>query len=334
MTTEIVQIKRCRGMTLVELLMVVSIMTILLVVAIPMIRPAFQDRNLREAARMVNAFFAGAKARAAETGRPVGVWIERLDGPSPGTKMARRLYVAEVAPSFSGSILSARAGVSAGQLVFDPNGDNQVLLGLVASDEEIEIRFDHMGKWYRAKRSGNVFQFVDVMPPPPGALGASGVPYQIQLPPRRSIVSPLTLPSDMVIDLSVSGFGNGANARLFAAGAATTPVLIMFLPTGQMGEVYANNIQSMPSDSAYLLIGRAGKVVDPTTPQFLDAATSNLMDATNLWVTISNRTGAVSTADNADTTNFTLPGPPADPIVERIKSAREFARTSIQKGGR
>ena len=111
MTTEIVRIKRCQGMTLVELLMVISIMTILLVVAIPMIRPAFQDRNLREASRMVNAFFAGAKARAAETGRPVGVWIERLDGTAMGARTARRLYIAEVAPSFSGSTLSSRAGV-------------------------------------------------------------------------------------------------------------------------------------------------------------------------------------------------------------------------------
>ena len=70
--------RNCRGMTLVELMMVISIMTILMAVAIPLIRPAFQDRQLREASRQINAFFAGAKARAAETGRPLACGSRRM----------------------------------------------------------------------------------------------------------------------------------------------------------------------------------------------------------------------------------------------------------------
>ena len=87
-----------RGMTLVELLMVVATMTLLMAIAIPMVRPAFQNRQLREAARQTNAFFAGAMARAGETGRPVGVWIEASGVPGD-PQYATRLYLAEVAPA-------------------------------------------------------------------------------------------------------------------------------------------------------------------------------------------------------------------------------------------
>ena len=97
-------------MTLVELLMVVTIMTILMAVAIPMVRPAFQNRQLREATRQINAFFAGAMARAAETGRPVGVWIEASGVPGD-PQYATRLYLAEVAPSFTGAALGSRATI-------------------------------------------------------------------------------------------------------------------------------------------------------------------------------------------------------------------------------
>ena len=68
MSLRSILIRRRHGLTLVELLMVITIMTILMVVAIPMIRPAFQDRNLREAARQVNTFLRVAQARAARTG--------------------------------------------------------------------------------------------------------------------------------------------------------------------------------------------------------------------------------------------------------------------------
>ena len=98
-----------RGMTLVELMMVISIMTILMAVAIPLIRPAFQDRQLREASRQINAFCAGAR-RAAETGRPHGVWIEAAGVPGE-PQYAVRLYTAEVSPNFTGEVLGARATV-------------------------------------------------------------------------------------------------------------------------------------------------------------------------------------------------------------------------------
>ncbi len=94
------------GMTLVELLMVIGIMTLLLAVSIPMIRPAFQDRYMREAARQVNAFsLAGAKHGRPSWDDRWRVWIERVDATELGSRHATRLYLAEVAASFTGASL-------------------------------------------------------------------------------------------------------------------------------------------------------------------------------------------------------------------------------------
>ena len=85
-----------------------------------------------------------------------------------------------------------------------------------------------------------------------------------------------------------------------------------------------------PTGPVFLLIGRRAKVVDPTTPEFVDPESSNLADPANLWLTVNHRTGVVTTEDNASTLGL----PSSATFVDRIKGAREFARGSRQKGGR
>ena len=68
---------RRRAMTLVELLVVVAIMLMLAAVAIPAMRPSMEGRKTREAARAINVYLSSARNRAIESGRPVGVQIER-----------------------------------------------------------------------------------------------------------------------------------------------------------------------------------------------------------------------------------------------------------------
>lgn len=67
-----------RGLTLVELLVVVAIMSILVGSAIPLLSPSGDGRRLREASRSLNTFLTGAQTRAVETGRPFGVRIKKL----------------------------------------------------------------------------------------------------------------------------------------------------------------------------------------------------------------------------------------------------------------
>jgi type II secretory pathway pseudopilin PulG len=94
-------------MTLVELLVVVMIMIILLGIAVPLMKPQLADRRIREASRQLNAFIAAAQARAAATGRSVGVSFSRTD--NVNTNISYQVYYAETPAPYVGDTTSARA---------------------------------------------------------------------------------------------------------------------------------------------------------------------------------------------------------------------------------
>jgi prepilin-type N-terminal cleavage/methylation domain-containing protein len=74
-----------RGVTLVELLVVIMIMLMITAIAIPVIAPALKNRDVREAARMVDVYFNGARTRAMNANHPYGVMIERIPGQPNGS---------------------------------------------------------------------------------------------------------------------------------------------------------------------------------------------------------------------------------------------------------
>ena len=57
-----------RGVTLVELLVVISILSVIFAVMIPRLRAVNEDRNIREAARVVASAFSKASSRAINEG--------------------------------------------------------------------------------------------------------------------------------------------------------------------------------------------------------------------------------------------------------------------------
>lgn len=97
-----------RAFTMVELLIVVAIAMLLIAIAIPFIRPGIETSRLREGARLVNTFINGAKARAADMGRPFGVRLVRssVDGTGDPNDCYRLQYV-EVPPAYSGDFDNA-----------------------------------------------------------------------------------------------------------------------------------------------------------------------------------------------------------------------------------
>lgn len=68
-----------RGVTLVELLVVIALLMMITAVTVPAVAPAIRQRKQREAARLVSSYIASARSRAMETGRPVAVVIERFN---------------------------------------------------------------------------------------------------------------------------------------------------------------------------------------------------------------------------------------------------------------
>ena len=55
------------GVTIVELLVVITLLLMITAVTVPTIAPAIQQRRVREAARLTSSYIAAARARAMET---------------------------------------------------------------------------------------------------------------------------------------------------------------------------------------------------------------------------------------------------------------------------
>ena len=116
------------GLTLVELLVVIVILTTLVTTAIPVIAPGGDDRKIREASRQINAFFAGAQSRAVQTGRPYGVALKPLSlatGSAEDNGVVVELSYVEVPPPYAGPDSLSRA-----RIAWDTADPDQPLLKL------------------------------------------------------------------------------------------------------------------------------------------------------------------------------------------------------------
>jgi len=87
------------GTTLLELMVVVLIILSITAITIPVVAPAVQARRTREAARLFTTFLNAARNRAIESGRPAGVWLERMPA---YPEAVSNIFMAEVPPPYSG----------------------------------------------------------------------------------------------------------------------------------------------------------------------------------------------------------------------------------------
>lgn len=265
--------RRSSGMTLVELLVVVFIVVLLLAVAVPLLRPALQDAQLREASRQLNVLCSIAQARARELGRPAGIWIERA---AAGGNAAFEVHVAESPQPYSGDFVSARAflidtsspadgiidqvQIPQGQSVAFWNDINPQLSLVQAGDL---IRFGSRGPKYRITANpslvaaGTPYYLVTIAAPDGASLppptSTAGVSYTVFRQPVKSSLSSVQFGGGSVIDLEFSGIGVGGSATMFDAGITNAannltdhPVVIMFAPNGSVSKVYTRYLLFSP----------------------------------------------------------------------------------------
>jgi hypothetical protein len=172
------------------MLIVMTIMLVLVVIALPTVKRVMEDGNVREASRQLNAYFAMAKARALQTGRPCGIMMicdlplgitdvvpaQNQIPPWP-TKQVTTMYLAEVPAPYSGSTIGAVAKIAdptgmngqrqfmpiiynaSGGEVFDTiwnsanaGQEGPVLANLIAPGETFLVRFSNKGEWYQCMR--------------------------------------------------------------------------------------------------------------------------------------------------------------------------------------
>lgn len=353
--------RAARGVTLLEILIVLTIMLMVTGATIPLIAPALQNRRMQEASRLVSSFISGARSRAIETGKPVGVVFER----SNGLPFCSQLSYVEVPPRYSGDTLDSKVLVdnTTGR-VTGMSPSTAIQPNLVRYGDLIQ--FDFKGPIYViASRMTTPDDKAGQVAPPPAsgtpwilrdaATGATpvnipnyaaGISFQIIRQPVRSSATPLQLPDGTVVDLLNSGMKVD---QTFQPPSTTPPIpydpTIVFAPQGSVRYVSwwipdpmmpSNIIYKLmpPTGPLFFLVGKRELMPDLTMSQFdenvgpdpmaIPGTSSAYRDS--FWVTVANQTGQANINENA--TNL---GPRNDPM-NYLPNARTFANSGQGKG--
>lgn len=297
-----------RGITLLELLVVMLILLMVTAAAIPIIAPAMQNRQMREATRLVTSFMGAAKARAVQTGRPVGVVIERENGQAFAFRMAQ----VEVPPPYSGDVINSRAtiaGFTPGALSLGrANAITPFQQWFTATIDPAELnhRMVKVGDTIQLGSQGYIYTVLGPdepvgANPPDGVcdnstleicylsptafagkvqfpwLNAAPLPtpqpatYQIFRQPVRTSSPPLQLPEGIVFDLSVSG----ARLARFNSQPYSDPVGTLPVPAPVV--LFDPQIIFSPSGRLELVSDSTGKLTRSTDQAFLLLGRRELM---------------------------------------------------------
>ncbi len=323
------------GVTLLELLIVITVLMMLVGVALPTMQPALEARQVREAARSVNIYFSSARSAAMSTGRPCGVMIQRLKA-QPLCSMD--LAQAQVPPPYAGDTVNARAivtveGISSGIATVKAHLSN-FNASLVERGDLIQ--FNHQGPMYTITVGGNpltlqidVSQGLQLPWPKSGQSRPALVPYKIFRSPMKSYAAPLQLPGTAVIDLQFSGTDILLPTFPQENAEDSSPIYIMFAPSGALDRVYCWSQQQgafVPievTEPIYLLVGRRDLVPAPAAG---GDPLPNYQDMRNFWVTINPQTGLVTTVEVAGATVGSIP--------TSVQDSRSLAREAQSIGGR
>lgn len=312
-----------RAFTLIELLIVIAVLIILVAVTLPRVKYAIDESKLRESSRQFNSYLAMAKSRAASTGRPCGVWIERdLQNANPTIAEARTFYLAETPLPYTGDFLTSTAYMTdsgSGYWVMNfPQSDSTYTI-LLTDPEDFQVRFDHKGPLFQGRYTGGQMRVFPQPTRPPTSNGMAGYSFEVIRQPKR-VGQALSLPQGTCVDLAYSGVGNTGTEFQAMTGYS----LLMFSPDGHLGAASIDGTPLTNANKVHLLIGRPEKLGN-AIPQ------SNLADNNALWVSVGALTGTVTTTDNS--VNNSLPFGTAAEQQTYLFEARTFARTGDVKGG-
>ena len=315
---------RCAGVTLVELLVVITILGILSVAILPNIAGTIDSRRSREAKRGLSTFVARAQSRAFGAKEPKGFQIQPLSG---NAAAAIDFFVADVPSAYGGELTSSKVKVvnlaSANPIV----KSSRKLLEFSDVDTDSRVRanngFCTVGDAIQFAGAGPYFKFT---PGPPhlvsmwsennqnpfnAKLPVSEFPlaFRIRRQPTRSSTSVFQLTRGAALDLSWCTLGS----QLFSSfvslnNNSPAPITILFDAGGRPSQlVHSNGARQAIGEPIFLLLGLAELCGNSATnvpdanvtddPEDRTGANWQYVDAT--WLYIDHQSGLCRTAPSA-----------------------------------
>lgn len=326
---------RRRGMTLVELLVVISILTILAVTVIPNIGNTSDRRKVREAARNLSSFIAGGQSRALGSHSGGGVWFDplpnKIDSGPLSIAIAIDLADANVPQPYCGntgtSAISALNVLSGNQQAVatfteacGPLASGTNLIQLAGSASYFLLTAPYNAASPVTFTTGTISLQTGALnqtdantawPKVPTSLGLS---YRIIGAPTRSPANSLTLSDGVAIDLHHSTVGVTQFPNVSAPSSlntGTAPFQILYDSTGKPQYLACNGSRMPLNDPLFLLVAPIASIQTSGT----------LAPADGYWVAIDPRGGIPKVAE-------------VDPSGGTIVAQQSFIRSGAVQYGR
>ncbi len=315
------------GLTIIELLVTVAILSVLTAILVPRMRIVNKDRNIRESARQVGSLFSSASQRAVAEGG-AGILLERHPNFVDTNNVnfaCTTMYVMRNLPPYIGDDFNSVATRLTGGtgIVFEIDRPLEHVVG----DPEREIV--QVNDYIRLNNSSVRYRIQDVtpsglmlrltldasgfLPAPPQTTG--GIPFAIFRQPRKVESSRVELPPGFHVDLRFSGPLNGSGGSVLNEQTNTdtngvldfprNPIIpraneirILLDETGAIDRLFYYSatpgpngqiVGVIPTDSLYMFV----------TSNEIDSSINPITEPSNLWVTINGTTGGVNVGYNA-----------------------------------
>jgi prepilin-type N-terminal cleavage/methylation domain-containing protein len=316
--------------TLVELLVVMSIMVLLVAASVPMLKPMLESQKTRNAAETVAAALQRVRFKAMEEQASCGIQLVPFETEQNVSLQMRLIKQANNLLNSS----DYRAQIINGNIyLYAYNSPNWVRQTNATDSAWVEwnqyvqpgyeVQFGHQGRFYKLATATTLDAPYDNLTLPEDANVANttvsnALEYKVIQPPRTTLIPPVVLPRGTVIDLA---FSAGCIApedpdptkynhnKLFFNGP--NPPQIMFTPSGYV-DYFNGTYNPFYGGLIYFCIGEWERGLN-----LAEDGKNNIETMTNFWVTIHPQTGQVRITEMAPHNS--------DPTKTPQENARKFA---------